>query len=73
MHYVVDHTPSLFYKTTSISISEQVCKYIDFLCEEKENDILEKAICVENGKIIDKRIIRISKPIKTIEKLHNER
>lgn len=57
MHYVVDHTPSLFYKTTSISISEQVCKYIDFLCEEKENDILEKAICVENGKIIDKRII----------------
>ena len=37
IHYVVDHTPSLFYKTTSISISKQVCKYIDDLCCNKQN------------------------------------
>lgn len=56
-HYVVDHTPSLFYKTTSQSISEQVCKYIDLLCEEKYNQVLNKANCISNGKILDKRII----------------
>ncbi|WP_273401842.1 N(5)-(carboxyethyl)ornithine synthase [Traorella massiliensis] len=57
IHYVVDHTPSLFYKTTSISISEQVCKYIDDLCCNNQNTILNNAKCIENGKIIDKRII----------------
>lgn len=57
MHYVVDHTPSLFYKTTSISISEQVCKYIDLLCTGEENDVLKNALCIKNGKIIDERII----------------
>lgn len=56
-HYAVDHTPSLFYKTTSQSISEQVCKYIDLLCEEKYNQVLNKANCISNGKILDKRII----------------
>lgn len=56
VHYVVDHTPSLFYKTTSIEISKAVYKLIDFLCEEKQNDILDKAMCIENGIILDKRI-----------------
>ena len=57
MHYVVDHTPSLFYKTTSISISEQVCKYIDLLSNGEENDVLQNALCIKAGKIVDKRII----------------
>ena len=30
-HYVVDHTPSLFWKTTSRSLSKEFCKYIDYL------------------------------------------
>ena len=30
-HYVVDHTPSLFYKTTSGSLSEVFVQYIDNL------------------------------------------
>ena len=61
MHYVVDHTPSLFYKTTSISISEQVCKYVDDLCNGYENEILKNSICIKNGKIIDQRIIEFQK------------
>lgn len=56
MHYVVDHTPSLFYKTTSISISEKVCKYIDLLCMNKENEVLKNSKCIEKGIILDKRI-----------------
>ncbi len=57
LHYVVDHTPSLFYKTTSISISKQVCKYIDDLCCNKQNIILNNAKCIEDGEILDKRIV----------------
>lgn len=57
MHYVVDHTPSLFYKSSSESISKEVSKYIDDLCDGRNNLILNQAKCIERGKIIDKRII----------------
>lgn len=55
-HYVVDHTPSLFFKSTSISLSETVSKYIDYLIEDKDNPVLEKALIMKEGKIIDERI-----------------
>lgn len=57
-HYVVDHTPSLFYKTVSISISEVVSRYIDMLIEEDYNDVLKKCIATDKGKIIDENIIK---------------
>lgn len=57
MHYVVDHTPSLFHKTTSKGISEQVVKYINSLSLEDINPILEKAKCIDKGVILDQRII----------------
>ena len=56
LHYVVDHTPSLFYKTASESISKQMIKYIDLLSEDRENEVLSKAKCIEKGSILDKRI-----------------
>ena len=56
MHYVVDHTPALFYKTTSEGISNEVSKYLDLLCEENENSVLANAKIIENGVIIDQRI-----------------
>ena len=55
-HYVVDHTPSLFYKTISKSISKVCVSYIDLLIAEKYNDVLEKALIIKNGIIIDQRI-----------------
>ncbi len=57
-HYVVDHTPSLFWKTTSESLSEEFCKYIDFLIEERphESDVLVRAHNFEKGEILDQRI-----------------
>lgn len=56
IHYVVDHTPSLFYKTATSGISSEVCKYIDQLVEDCLGEVLQKALIVENGSIIDRRI-----------------
>lgn len=59
-HYVVDHTPSLFYKSSSIDISKEVVKYIDFFInnDEENNTILKQAHIIDNGSILDQRIIK---------------
>lgn len=56
MHYAVDHTPALFYKTASKAISKEVSKYIDILIEGKEIPKLANAKIIENGKILDNNI-----------------
>ncbi|MBO7198386.1 MAG: N(5)-(carboxyethyl)ornithine synthase [Tidjanibacter sp.] len=56
-HYVVDHTPALFYRSTSVSLAEEVAKYVDLLIEGKENEVLKGAKIVERGEILDQRII----------------
>ena len=57
-HYAVDHTPSLFYKTISESLSEIMIMYIDDLIEGNlNNDVLNKSLIIDHGKIIDQRII----------------
>ncbi len=56
MHYVVDHTPSLFYKTASRGISEEVCKYIDQLIEGRPDPVLRNALPICEGEILDQRI-----------------
>ena len=55
-HYVVDHTPSIFYKTASFGISEEVSKYINQLIEDRPEKVLIDACAVKNGVIIDQRI-----------------
>ena len=57
-HYVCDHTPSLFYKTTSESLSEIVSQYCDMLLEEQEDYSLLKAKIIEDGQILDERICK---------------
>lgn len=58
-HYVVDHTPSLFYKTTSIDLSHQFVRFADAFVEEKvcDDSTLKHALAVEKGIIKDERII----------------
>lgn len=56
-HYVVDHTPSLFFKTSTKEISSAVAPYINDLVQGRENPVLTKATCICNGEIIDQRII----------------
>lgn len=57
-HYVVDHTPSLFWKTTSESLSAEFVKYIDYLIEDKPLDceVLRHCHNFEKGQILDDRI-----------------
>lgn len=56
-HYVCDHTPSLFYKTTTEALSEIVARYCDMLIEGKDDNTLLKAKIIDSGTIIDRRII----------------
>lgn len=57
-HYVVDHTPSLFYKTSSLDISAEASKYLDLLVEDRpmDSEVLAKALAVKDGVIVDERI-----------------
>ncbi|WP_034549643.1 N(5)-(carboxyethyl)ornithine synthase [Carnobacterium funditum] len=56
VHYAVDHTPTIFYRSSSSAISNETAKYIDDLVEDRPNTILEAALIIENGCIIDQRI-----------------
>lgn len=56
-HYVVDHTPTLFWKTTSESLSLVFSKFIDQLITGQIGTVLKDANNFTNGQIIDRRII----------------
>ena len=56
-HYVVDHTPSLLFEEASESISRALLQHLDNLIEEKPDPCLQKALAVEKGVIVDRRII----------------
>lgn len=56
VHYAVDHTPTIFYRSSSSAISKETAKYIDDLVENRFNDILDNALIIKNGTIIDERI-----------------
>jgi len=57
-HYVVDHTPSLFYKTTTNSLSKEFVKYIDILIEDAaaSNEVLQRCFIMDQGVIVDEKI-----------------
>lgn len=61
LHYAVDHTPAIFYKTATESISEVVSKYIDMIVEGNLNHCLRDATIIADGRILDERIIRFQK------------
>jgi len=56
LHYAVDHTPALFYRSASESISAVVCRYVDQLAENNVGPVLEQATVIRDGAIIDERI-----------------
>lgn len=55
-HYVVDHAPSLVYKTVSKELSKASYKYIDQLITGDIDECLNNSLIIKNGVIIDKRI-----------------
>lgn len=56
IHYVVDHTPSLFYKTFTKNNSEIITSYIDELMHDRIGTVLNNALIIKNGEIFDERI-----------------
>ncbi len=56
MHYAVDHTPSLFYKTFSYNNSKIICRYLNELMSGKLGAVLQDALVIENGVIVDEEI-----------------
>ena len=58
LHYVVAHTPSLFYKTFTYDNSKIIYPYLDQLITGNIGTVLGDCMIIENGVIIDKEIIR---------------
>ncbi|OPY83128.1 MAG: N(5)-(carboxyethyl)ornithine synthase [Smithella sp. PtaU1.Bin162] len=61
VHYVVDHTPTIFYKAASEVLSRIVSERMDLLIEEKISHELQNAIIINQGKILDQKIIEYQK------------
>lgn len=61
LHYVVDHTPALFYKTFTWNNSEVIYKYLNELQVEECSKTLENALIVKDGKIVDEEINKFQK------------
>ena len=56
MHYAVDHTPSLFYKTFSYNNSRIIHPYLNELMSGNVGEVLRDALVIENGMIVDQEI-----------------
>ena len=56
LHYAVDHTPSLFFKTFSYNNSKCIAKYINMLINDDADKVLDDSLIIKNGLIIDERI-----------------
>lgn len=56
LHYVVDHTPSIFYKTFTLNNSKIIYKFLDEIIENKYGKVMKDALIIKNGKIIDEEI-----------------
>ncbi|MDR0963121.1 MAG: N(5)-(carboxyethyl)ornithine synthase [Clostridium sp.] len=58
IHYVVDHTPALFYQTASKSIGKELLKFFPDLMNDAldTNVVLKNATIIKSGVILDHKI-----------------
>lgn len=56
LHYAVDHTPSLFYKSFSYNNSKIIVPYLNQLMYGEIGQVLNDALIIKEGVIIDKEI-----------------
>ncbi len=61
MHYAVDHTPALFYKTFTWDNSRVIVPYLEELMQNRCTDVLNSAIIFKNGEIADSAINEFQK------------
>lgn len=57
MVYSVGNVPSLFFKTATLGISKAIISFLDALVEQKNNAVLKRALIINHGEIVDKRIV----------------
>jgi len=58
LHYAVENSPSLVYRSASRAISAAVFPFLSDLANETHNDVLDGATIVRYGKILDEKIRR---------------
>lgn len=58
LHYAVDHTPSLFYKTFSYNNSRIITPYLNELAFGRIGKVLSDCLIVDQGVIVDPEIIK---------------
>jgi len=58
LHYAVDDTPSLYFRTATESMSKVVARFVSDLAEGRPDPVLEKATIIRGGTILDDRIRR---------------
>jgi N5-(carboxyethyl)ornithine synthase len=56
MHYVVDHTPAIFYKTFTTNNSSIIYPFIEQLILENYSSVLQDAMIIKDGIILDQEI-----------------
>lgn len=56
LHYAVDHTPTLFYKTFSHENSKMMPRYLDEMLSGNLSETLRACLIIESGKIVDPEI-----------------
>ena len=61
IHYVVDHTPSIFHKTFTKNNSAILVCYLNQLTENSCDKVLEECVVIRDGKIVDDSIIKFQK------------
>jgi N5-(carboxyethyl)ornithine synthase len=58
IHYVVDHTPAIYFRSATNAIGEVTAAFLDTLVEGTPNACIEAATVIRDGKILDERISR---------------
>jgi N5-(carboxyethyl)ornithine synthase len=58
LHYAVDHVPAIFWRSATEAIGCAVSRYLDELVAGHAGACLRSATVVDNGRIIDSRIMR---------------
>lgn len=76
LYYSIDHTPSLLWDSASFEISSSLIPYLNDFIEEKDNDVLNDAVDIKNGNVVNKNILNFQKrspiyPYKYIEDIQN--
>ncbi len=56
-YYGVDHTPTLLWDSATWEISKTILPYLQYVVEEKENKVLNDAVDIRDGKILNRDIL----------------